>query len=75
MLGIGHAGQPESLHAPCRSQARHMRLEFPAHPRPVDSIRQNPQIKKPPQGWLFYLVELGGIEPPSANPLQTVLHT
>ena len=44
-------------------------------PRPVGSIRLNPQIKKPPQGWLFYLVELGGIEPPSANPLQTVLHT
>ncbi len=32
MLGIGHAGQPVRLHAPCRSQARHMRLEFPAHP-------------------------------------------
>jgi hypothetical protein len=30
--GIGHYGQPERMHALCRSQARRMRLETPAHP-------------------------------------------
>ena len=31
-VGIGHAGQPNRLQAICRSRARRMRLEFPAHP-------------------------------------------
>jgi hypothetical protein len=32
LAGIGHTGQPVRLHAHCRSQARRMRLETPAHP-------------------------------------------
>ena len=32
------------------------------------------QIKKPPKGWHFYLVEAAGIEPASASPLQKALH-
>lgn len=34
----------------------------------------NPQIKKPPQGWFNYLVEMGGIEPPSASTPPSALH-
>jgi len=33
-----------------------------------------PQIKKPPQGWFDYLVEMGGIEPPSASTPPSALH-
>jgi hypothetical protein len=45
-----------------------------------DSIPRkfNQQVKTPPDkaGWCFYLlVEPGGIEPPSASPLQADLHT
>jgi hypothetical protein len=32
MMGIGHPSQPARLHAHCRSQARRIRLETPAHP-------------------------------------------
>jgi len=37
-------------------------------------IHPNPQIKKPPQGWFDYLVEMGGIEPPSASTPPSALH-
>jgi len=37
-------------------------------------IHPSPQIKKPPQGWFDYLVEMGGIEPPSASTPPSALH-
>jgi len=73
--GIGHPRQPRRLHSPCRSQARCMQLEIPAHPPPRGFNSLIVQTKKPPEGGFCCLVELGGIEPPSASPPQTVLHT
>ena len=61
--GIGHPRQPRRLHSPCRSQARCMQLEIPAHPPPRGFNSLIVQTKKPPEGGFFVWWSWGELNP------------
>ncbi len=62
--GIRHAGQTVRLQAHCRSRARRMRLEFPAHPPSVPDAASIPQlnqkVQRPPKRRVAFALFGGG---------------
>jgi len=80
--GIGDPRRPTLLHASCRSRARSSVARILRSPpvragRDFSSTQLRVQTKKPTltDELLSLMVEVGGIEPPSASTLQIVLHT
>ena len=65
-------GTALARHPGSRVHASSARLVEPVAVLILPPLRQT---KKPPFRVAFLLVEPGGIEPPSASPPQTVLHT
>ena len=73
----GERGRAQTDHREVRARALELDPTFNLAQHAIFNFRVNltNQCKRPARGRLHWLVEPAGIEPASASPLQTVLHT